>query len=414
MIQNARWIAAVSALLLLGLEGCATPSRKHAVPPQMSVTASVVGFPAQDKIRYYPRDPGDSRLLEQEFVDSWERERAYLGLKPQTGALPPASFLSISGGGDNGAYGAGFLNGWTKAGTRPQFKFVTGVSTGALIAPFAFLGSDYDYVLKAIYTGVSPKDIAVGRHFYSVFLDDAMADTTPLRNLLKHQVTQELLDAIAREYQKGRLLLVGTTNLDARRPVLWNITKIAASHRPEALELVREILRASAAIPGEFPPIMIPVEAGGQIYEEMHVDGSATMQMFVYWTGVQLGQLAREHGAQRERKIYIIRNARLDPEWAEVERRTLPITFRAISTLIQYQGLGDLFRIYWVSQRDGTDFNLAYIPETFKTLHKQLFDTGYMRSLYDVGFGQAEAGYIWEKHPPLLANEDGSSSTPSP
>ena len=257
----------VPALVLLCLQGCATPSRNHAVPPQLSVTASVVGFSATDKIRYYPRDPEDSRLLEQEFVDSWERERAYLELNPQAGALPPASFLSISGGGDNGAYGAGFLNGWTKAGTRPQFKFVTGVSTGALIAPFAFLGPAYDDVLKSMYTGVSPKDIAIDRHFYSVFFDDAMADTTPLRNLLKHQVTQELLDAVAMEYQKGRLLFIGTTNLDARRPVLWNITKIAASHRPEALELVREILRASAAIPGEFPPVMIRVEAGGQTYE---------------------------------------------------------------------------------------------------------------------------------------------------
>ena len=401
------------AAALLGLQGCATPSRMHAVPSQLSVAATVVGFPATDKIRYYPQDPGDSKLLEQEFVDSWERERAYLALSPQVGALPPASILSISGGGDNGAYGAGFLNGWTQAGTRPQFKFVTGVSTGALIAPFAFLGPAYDHVLKSMYTEVSPRDIAIERHFYSVFFDDAIADTTPLWHLLRKHVTPELLDAIAAEYQKGRLLFVGTTNLDVRRPLLWNITRIAASHRPEALELVQKILRASAAIPGEFPPVMIGVEADGQPYEEMHVDGSTTAQLFVYWTGIQLQQLAEEHGAQREREIYILRNARLDPDWAEVERRTLPITFRAISTLVQYHGLGDLFRIYWVSQRDGTDFNLAYVPSTFKVPHKEPFDTTYMRALYDVGFEQAAAGYKWAKHPPLLADEGRSPAAPS-
>jgi hypothetical protein len=396
------WLAGLLVTLasLVLLQNRVTTTRHHAVPHELEVAAYVVGFP--DEVRYFPRDPGDIQLVMREFTDSWERERAYL----HTQTLPPTSYLAISGGGDNGAFTAGFLNGWTKAGTRPQFKFVTGVSTGALIAPFAFLGSAYDETLKSIYTGVSRKDIATDRIFYSVLLEDAMSDTSPLWLLLKSKVTQEVVDAIGAEYAKGRLLFLGTTNLDARRPVVWNITKIAASHKPEALELIQKIMLASASIPGAFPPVMFDVEADGETFEEMHVDGSTTAQVFMYWMGVPLKKLAEERGTQRERTLYILCNARLDPEWGEVDRRTLSITMSAIATLIEYHVLADLLRIYEVSKRDGTDFNLAYIPSTFKVPRTRQFDTPYMRQLYDFGYAQAAEGYQWSKQPPVLVGED--------
>jgi hypothetical protein len=375
-------------------------ARHNAVPPELQVEAHVGAFP--DEVRYFPRDPGDIKLIAKEFADSWDREKAFL----HTETLPPTAYLALSGGGDRGAYSAGFLNGWTKAGTRPQFKLVSGVSTGALIAPFAFLGSDYDKDLQAMYTSVSQKDILAQRFFYSVFLQDALADTTPLAQLLKVHVTQSLVDAIAAEYAKGRLLFIGTTNLDARRPVVWNVTKIAASHRPEAIELLRKIMLASAAIPGAFPPVMFDVEAKGKRYQEMHVDGGATTQIFVYWAGVSLKRLADEHVADRERKIYAIVNARLDPDWGEVERRTLPITFQAIDTLIQYETMGDLYRIYTITERDGTDFNLAYIQDDFNATHTEDFDPAYMRKLYDYAYEKAAAGYQWMKEPPLQVDHD--------
>jgi len=339
--------------------------------------------------------------MTKEFVDSWAREKAYLHRQD----LPATSYLATSGGGDNGAFTAGFLNAWTKAGTRPQFKLVTGVSTGALIAPFAFLGPDYDEALKSMYTNVSRKDILRDRIFYSVLLKDAMADTAPLWKLLRMKVTQKMIDAIGAEYPKGRLLFLATTNLDARRPVIWNITKIAASGQPGALDLIRKIMLASTAIPGAFPPVMFDVEANGKTYQEMHVDGGASAQVFVYWTGVQVKKLSEEHGAQRERTVYVLCNARLDPQWAEVERRTLPITFSAIQTLIEYHVIGDLYRIYEVTKRDGTDFNLAYISETFKIPHTKEFDTAYMQQLYEFGFAQARAGYRWAKQPPTMVGE---------
>ena len=394
----------ITAAALLLFAGCATLSRQPAVPVEDSVKAHVAGFP--DGLRYFPRDPGDIKLMEQEFVASWQREKTHLRAQGRGGPLPPAAYLALSGGADNGAYGAGFLNGWTKAGTRPEFKLVTGVSTGALIAPFAFLGKDYDPQIKQFYTGVAQKDILKKRFVTSVLFGDAMADTAPLWRLLEKYITPDMLEAIGREYAKGRLLYIGTANLDARRPVVWNITKIAASGHPGSLELVRKIMRASAAIPGAFPPVMIKAEVNGKTYDEMHVDGSTATQVFVYWSGVRLKELAARHGATRQRKIYVIRNARLDPEWAEVDRRTLSITFRSIDMLLQYHGLGDLFRIYSVCQRDGTDFNLAYIPATFKTPHKEDFEPTYMRSLYDFGYAEAAAGYRWAKQPPMLVGDD--------
>jgi predicted acylesterase/phospholipase RssA len=152
-------------------------------------------------------------------------------------------------------------------------------------------------------------------------------------------VTQEVLDAIAVEHAKGRILLLATTNLDVRRAVIWNVTEIAATKAPGALDLVHKIMIASAAIPGTFPPVMIDVEANHRRYQEMHVDGGTAAQVFVYPAALQLHELF-----ERQRTLYVIRNARLDPEWAQVDRRTLPIAFRAITCLIQNQGVGDLYR----------------------------------------------------------------------
>ena len=405
MAAGAAAVLMVAALALLIFQGRAMTLRHHAVPHDLQVTAHVVGFP--DEVRYFPRDPEDRKLITKEFVDSWEREKAYLHQQ----VLLPTSYLAISGGGDNGAFTAGFLNGWTKAGTRPQFKLVTGVSTGGLIAPFAFLGPAYDETVKSMYTNVSRKDIFTDRRFYSAFLHDAMADTAPLWQILKVKVTQNLVDAIAAEYAKGRLLFVLTTNLDAKRPVIWNVTKIAASRQPGALDLIRKIMLASASLPGAFPPVMFNVEANGKTFEEMHVDGSTSAQVFLY-AGIELDKISEEHGAQRERTVYILCNARLDPEWGEVERRTLSITFKAIDTLIEYHVFGDVYRIYAITKRDGTDFNLAYIPETFKVPHTTQFDTAYMRQLYEFGFGQAAAGYRWAKQPPALVGEDENDAAP--
>jgi predicted acylesterase/phospholipase RssA len=312
-------------------------------------------------------------------------------------------FLAISGGGDNGAFAAGLLNGWTVAGNRPQFKLVTGISTGALIAPFAFLGPEYDTKLKEFYTTISAEDVMEKRNILAAVTSDAMADNLPLWEQLEKHINRQLLDAIAVEYDKGRLLLVATADLDARNAIIWNMTKIAASQDPKALKLFRAIIIASAAIPGLFPPVMIDVEANGQRHQEMHVDGGTMAQVFVYPPSMNLGDIGRKARIERKRRLYIIRNSRLDPDWASVERKTISIAQRAISSLIQTQGIGDLYQIYLIAQRDNVDYNLAYIPVSFNVPKKEDFDTEYMQQLFDVGYKMAAKGYPWQKMPPGYA-----------
>ena len=219
---------------------------------------------------------------------------------PAAEPLPRVDFLALSGGSDDGAFGAGLLIGWTAAGTRPEFKLVTGVSTGALIAPFAFLGPSRDAQLREVYTAIGPKDVFSRRDLASLPWDDALSDTRPLYKLISRYADEGMMADIAREYRRGRLLLIGTTNLDVMRPVIWNIGAIAASGKPGALELIRHILLASASVPALFPPVLIEVEQGGPRFQEMHVDGGAVAQLFLYppaWPAAAICGPARMRGS---------------------------------------------------------------------------------------------------------------------
>ena len=387
------------ALVLIGvvavLQACSTPERVPAVPKEQTSQAVIPGIP--DARLYVVSDPQSFAKM---GMASVMREKAYLESQGHSGGLPPVHFLAISGGGDNGAFGAGLLVGWTAAGDRPDFKLVTGISTGALIAPFAFLGSDYDPVLKEVYTSISAEDIYRERGLVEGLFGDGLSDTTPLFDLVARYANQDMLDAIATEYERGRVLLIATTDLDARRPVVWNIGAIASSGDPKALGLFHKILVASASIPGAFPPVMIDVEIDGMPYQEMHVDGGTMAQAFLYPPSLNVGEMSKKHGLQRDRYAYIIRNARLDPEWASVERQTLSIVARAIASLIHTQGIGDLYRMYATTEKDGVDYNLAFIPSDFTAVHEAEFDTEFMRQLFDHAFHMAENGYPWAKVPP--------------
>ncbi len=310
------------------------------------------------------------------------------------------NYLAISGGGANGAFGAGLLAGWTEHGERPQFTMVTGVSTGALSAPFAFLGSDYDDELKKVYTQTKTSDIAVERNLLSGMLGDSMADTTPLKKLIRKYITDDVIAAIGREYKKGRRLFVGTVNLDAGRAVIWNIGAIANSNYPEKADLIREVLRASAAIPVAFPPVLFNVEADGKTYDEMHVDGGTGSQVFVYPAAVNWKQITKKLKVKGKPKVYIIRNSFLDPDYNGVIPSVMPIASRSIDSLIRTQGVGDLYQIYALCERDGNDFNLAYIPADFTEKPKEGFDPVYMTDLYNYAYKMAVNGFPWKKGPP--------------
>jgi len=394
-VLTLRLLAPFLALLVsLGLAGCSIPPRGPAVPSSETTRARPLGIP---NARFFA--DGDPAPMIAEAKLAMEREQAVLRAagKPPSPA-PAASFLALSGGSDSGAFGAGLLNGWTTTGTRPPFRMVTGVSTGALIAPFAFLGPDYDPALREVYTTMSPDRVFRRRPLTAALFNDAMADASPLTTIIAHHADQKMFDAIADEYRKGRLLIIGTTDLDAQRPVIWNIGAIAASRHPKALELFRKILLASASIPGAFPPVLIDVEVGGVPFQEMHVDGGAFVQLFLYPGSIDPSLLP----VRRNQTAYIIRNARLDPEHAEIERRTTSIAGRAISTMLQASGYNDVVRTYFLTKRDGLDYNLAYIGADFEMPRAGLFDQAYMRALFDYGYRLAVTNRPWHKFPPGL------------
>jgi predicted acylesterase/phospholipase RssA len=318
--------------------------------------------------------------------------------------LPEVQLLAVSGGGENGAFGAGLLCGWTDQGTRPTFELVTGISTGALIAPFAYLGPGYDPQLRAVYTGLSPDKVLTSRFITAALFDDALADNRPLFTTISSYVNEEMQAAIAKGYDEGRLLLIGTTDLDAQQPVVWNIGAIAKSGHPRALETIRRVLLASSALPGIFPPTMFDVTMDGKPYQEMHVDGGAFAQAFLYPAALTRGRQERmRRGEQVVPAVaYVIRNGRLDPDWASVERRTLSIAERAISAMTTASGYNDVVRMYTNTQRDGIGFNLAYIGTDFTQKLPTPFDPGYMRALFDYGYQRGRRGYDWAHKPPLL------------
>lgn len=346
---------------------------------------------------YADGDPAVFRALAYETVAKATARRAAAGIKPEN--APPTAFLAISGGGDDGAYGAGLLVGWTARGDRPQFAVVTGISTGALSAPFAFLGADYDDQLKRVYTETSADDIFNKEPILGILSGDAATDTTPLKKLIAGYVDKEMIRRIAAEYDKGRLLLIATTNLDQARSIIWNIGAIAKSPDPRARELIVEVLRASASIPGAFPPVMLDVTVDGKHYEEMHVDGGAMAQVFLYPPQLRLKTIDRVRPHHKD-VAYIIRNGRLFRAEASVKRQTLAIAGQAISTMTAANAVNDLYRIYLTAQRDGVDYNLAYLEDEFTEPYKGPFDKVYMNTLFEYGYRKGAAGYDWKKLPP--------------
>jgi len=312
----------------------------------------------------------------------------------------PVHYLAISGGGSNGAFGAGLLNGWTAAGNRPEFHIVTGISTGALIAPFAFVGPEKDPILKAFYTTTSTKDILKKRWIFALLRREAGADSTPLQNILKEIIDGKLIEQISAEHKKGRRLFIGTANLDAGRPIMWNIGAIADSGYPGAVQLIRDVLLASASIPGMFPPVLIQVDAGGQRFDEMHVDGGTANQVFLYPASFDESQAKKKLGILGKSHLWIIRNGFIDPKFESVPNKATQIAGRSLVLLIRTQANGDLQRLYLQAQNDKMDYNLAYIPDSFNEASNEEFDPVYMKKLFDLGFEMAKEGFPWENSPP--------------
>lgn len=387
-------------LVLLTLAGCGTVPPHRALPDNFKGMAAITGYPAA--IRSWGDEASEN--LDTAIAD---RITAYKKLHAaeydRDKKYPAMNYLAISGGANNGAFGAGIVSGWTQARNRPDFSIVTGVSTGALIAPFAFLGPKYDDRLKEVFTTLNSSNI------YSddvlTLLDGvtgglALADNTPLLREIQRTITPELFVEIAEEHRKGRRLYIGTSNLEAQRSVIWDIGAIANSGNPGALALFHKIMLASAAVPGVFKPVFINVTVGGKTYQEIHADGGVTAQVFLF--PLQTRKADRDLFLESKigRNLYIIRNNKIVPEYKPLEPGLVSVSKRSLETLIKYQGLGDLYRLYIGAQRDGVDYHLVHIPSDFREESKEAFDPTYMSALHDVGYAMGRAGDMWESAPP--------------
>jgi len=382
------------------LGGCATLERLPAVTYAQAKRTDILDIP---DARFYVSET--KQILNLAVKASQRRNLA-------RGVTATRHFLAISGGGDDGAFGAGLLVGWSDRGDRPEFDVVTGVSTGSLSAPFVFLGRAYDPQLKAVYTETNANDVFQKNvPLISALTGDSLTSNAPLRAMIERHLDDEMIRRIAEEYSKGRLLFILTTNLDQARPVIWNIGAIAASNNPKSRDLIIDVLLASAAIPVVFPPVMLDVTVDGQRHQEMHVDGGTIAQAFLYPPSISLRTGAARSGVnentlrtERKRVAYVIRNGRFVRPEESVELRTIAIAKEALSTMTASSGVNDTYRMFLLARRDGVNFNLASIGDDFDVPYKGPFNQEYMQSLYDYGYQKGRAGYPWQKAPPGYVN----------
>jgi predicted acylesterase/phospholipase RssA len=310
--------------------------------------------------------------------------------------------LALSGGGSYGAYQAGLLVGWTETGTRPSFDAVTGVSTGALVAVLAFLGPDYDCELQRVYTTLKTDDIYTRKRGVRSLFSESLADNAPLACQIDRVLTQATVERLAAEHRKGRRLYIGTTNLDGRRAVVWDLGAIAARGEPGARELIARLLLASAAIPAFFPPVEVPVEVDGRRFVERHVDGGVTQNVFFRPPFVPPEMRTRPpaeflFGSD----MYVIVAGKLYDDPEPVKARVLKIAAGSVSTLIGAETRAELVKLYTISMVTGMNYHLAAIPKEFPAPTSSTeFDPAEMSRMFEEGRRQIRAGTAWRDNPP--------------
>ena len=384
--------------LILMITACAKDLVRTPVPAALEETVEVVNMPG---VRAW--SDSYSQEFQADVVQSIRDEPEGLFPRGPNGEFQ-YSGLSLSGGGDHGAFGAGILRGWSKSGRRPLFKIVTGTSTGALIAPFALLGPEYDATLEEMYTQVTGDDIFRKQPILGAYWRESLADNTPLRVMVEEYVTDEVIDAIGVAHNNGQRLLIGTTNFDAQRSVMWSMGAMANSKHPDAYSMFRKILVASAAIPVLFPPTFIEVEAEGKVYDEMHVDGGTVGQMFFFGSAIDWPAALQEISGTSEvidnSVLYIIVDGDIDPHYDVVERRLAPIASRTIKTLIKVSAWSALYRMYLHAQVGGYSFRYVSLPKDYVAYTTDSYDPEEMRRMFRLGHKMGLAGDAWLSTPP--------------
>jgi predicted acylesterase/phospholipase RssA len=396
-----RMMRALLLISTIAITACTTVLSRAPVPEGEIDAAAPYGIPFDTgQARAWGDTLGEGGA--DAILETWTaRLRVIKSEEIESGVPIEEISLALSGGGAKGAFSAGLLNGWTARGDRPEFTIVTGISTGAIVALFAFLGPDYDDVLTKIYTAYSTDQLLTSTIFAGLTGGAALADTSGYRRLIETYVDEEVVSRLADEFDKGRILLVGTTNLDVSRPMIWDLSRIASSRHPQARTLIQDIIQASSAIPVAFPPVLIPVETSdGKRYDEMHVDGAATQQVMFFSPEFPMKRVDERLGASFDRTMYVIVNNKNDHPYDPVRPRVFAIAGAAIGSLLGGSGVGDLYKIYTIAQRDDIGFNVVSIPNEFTLVAEEPFDPVYMKALYDLGYEYGLAGGRWSDRPP--------------
>jgi len=372
--------------------------RSLVVPLVIALSGLLAGCASQPRVPYTAAEAADARVLDLTNLRRYADEPA-AAFRDDKLIAGPRTYLALSGGGADGAYGAGVLNGWTETGTRPSFSIVSGVSTGALIAPFAFLGPQYDPTLREFYTSGIAESLLDSLNPFNAIFGSGLFGNTRLRELVAQYIDADFVAAVAAEHAKGRLLFVVTTNLDSQRAVIWNLGRIASLHTMEGLNLFRDVVAASASLPAVFPPMLVNAQAAGVRFQEMHVDGGVTAPVLTLPEAYLLRNAS--WGKSLDLQLYILMNNKIEPEFQVVQNRTLEIAARSSSTLIKAQTRSILYTTYDFARRNKYGFNLTYI-ETERPPSPTGFDTAYMRALFQYGYDRARSGHAWSKSPPPL------------
>lgn len=360
----------------------------------------LTGCLAPDRIDY------GARVASVATIDGFRDIRTYADLAKadQRPWLPitknkEINYLVFSSGGGAGAFSVGALKAWSDTGTRPQFDIVSGVSTGALIAPYAFLGSAYDQPLVDLYTSGVAETLVDADFLPRGLFGASLLKQQPLRRMVEQYLTPEVLAKIAAEHRKGRRLLVLTSNLDSQRAVIWSMGAIADSGRPDALKLFQDVIIASASIPGVYPAVLIKAKSGDQSFEEMHSDGGSVSQILTIPEGWMSGLDKNEWRKGRRFNMYILINNALMPEFSTTTNNTFVVMARANATLVKSQTRGALLATYLYAQKNGIRFHVGAIDMQVPYKMTDPFNTHYMRALYSLGYAKMISGHLWQGTP---------------
>ena len=387
--------------LSAALAGCASNLERVQYTPALAARAEI---PDMSGVRF----PGDAP------ASVFDRLRDQVA-KAAAARHEPVTYLALSGGGGDGAYGAGLLKGLAETNRRPQFTIVSGVSTGALMAPFVFLGSNYDPILQDLYTSGYAATLVKDVNLLNGLFGNALVESDKLMQLIKRYVDDDLIQRIAAEHRKGRRLLIATTNLDAQHSDVWDMGAIAASGSPRANKLFRQVLAASASVPGLFPPRLIDVTADGQDFQEMHVDGGTLRQIYVAPDETIYGTKSGNTGI---RDLYILVNNKIDATFDVVENSTIPVGTRSLATILKREGRNNVLGAYSFAARNRIGYHLAFIDPAVKDLPAddptKQFSSEYMTYLYNLGEEKGRSARPWDAQPPLAADRlPAPQSTPA-